>query len=192
MSASLMVRKIRRFALPLLGAVLALAMALNALARQTPQELRRKADAYFDEKSYKLAGETYAQLLNADPKAADRNEIELRILVAEIKAEEWNRAVADAESFVKRYPDTRQEARAQVWRGRLYTLVPHEGYRVGKAEYRGGMSPNRLAAWLRFRRISPGRTPATSCFRGGGRRVCSSGSDGRSASMTTTSAKKSK
>ena len=136
-----MVRKIRRFALPLLGAVLALAMALNALARQTPQELRRKADAYFEEKSYKLAGETYAQLLTADPKVPDKAEIELRILVAEIKAEEWNRAVADAESFPKKYPDTRQEARAQVWRGRLYTLVPHYGYTVGKVEYRGGDVP---------------------------------------------------
>ena len=141
MFAPLTVRRICRFALPLLGAILALAFALSALARQSPQELRRAADAFFDEKSYRQAAETYARLLNADPKAADRSEIELRLLVAEIQSAQWDRAAADAERFPKKYPDTRQEARAQVWRGRLYALVPHSGYRVGKAEYRGGNVP---------------------------------------------------
>ena len=141
MSASLSARKIVRAAGSLLAAITVIAIALSALARQSPQEIRRQADAYFDEKSYKQAAETYTNLLNADPKAADRNEIELRLLVSEIKAEQWNRAIADAESYVKRYPDTRQEARAQVWRGRLYHLAPHYGYVVGKAETRGNDVP---------------------------------------------------
>ncbi len=141
MPASLFVRRVRRFALPLIGAVLALAFTLSALARQSPQELRRQADSYWNEKSYKLAEETYAKLLAADPKLADRAEIELRILVGKIQSEQWDAAVADAETFPKRWPDTRQEARAQVWRGRLYVRVPHQGYRVGKAEFRSGNVP---------------------------------------------------
>ena len=58
-------------------------------------------------------------------------------MVALGRAKEWDRAVEAAERYVLVYRDTTWEARGQVWRGRLYRFVEHNGYRVGKKVIRG-------------------------------------------------------
>src|SRR5207249_2985043 len=91
----------------------------------------------WDEHSYGLALEAYRKALAADPNLPDHAEIEIRIAEALIHSQKWNEAVAALEAYVRKYRDTPFEARGQVWRGRLYTLIPHDGYRVGKKIYRG-------------------------------------------------------
>jgi TolA-binding protein len=138
---------------------------LPGSARQTPQELAQQGDKFWDEDAYALALNAYQKALAADAALsnpsktgqealhqllpsgvaethlANLSEIELRVAIALIRAQRWDEAVAASEAFVRQYHDTPLEARGQVWRGRLYTQIVHEGYRVGERIYRGNNVP---------------------------------------------------
>src|SRR5579871_411047 len=111
------------------------------LARQTPKELVQQGNRHWDEKSYSLAEEAYRKALAADPKLPERPELELRIAIVLLREREWDSAVSAMEDYVKAYRNTLWEARAQIWRGRLYATVYHNGYRVGKKIVRGNDVP---------------------------------------------------
>src|SRR5579871_2346480 len=111
------------------------------LARQTHKELVQQGNRHWDEKSYSLAEEAYRNALAADPKLPERPELELRIAIVLLREREWDSAVSAMEDYVKAYRNTLWEARAQIWRGRLYATVSHNGYRVGKKIVRGNDVP---------------------------------------------------
>lgn len=110
-------------------------------ARQTAQELVGKGDIYWNEKSYELAANAYSQALAKDNALPNRAQIDYRLLVAGIRAEKWDAAVAAIEAFIVKYKTTTWEAHGHVWRGRLYALIPHTGYRVGKKNTQGSDVP---------------------------------------------------
>ena len=135
------------FAIAVLGAAVR-----PTLARQTPQELKSKGDALWNEQSYELASQAYRQALAKDAHLPDAAQIEFRIAVALVRAKKWDEATAAVDAFVEKFKDTTWEAQGQVWRGRLYALLPHVGYRVGQTFTRGndvprsnrGESPRRM------------------------------------------------
>ncbi|MCW3055872.1 MAG: hypothetical protein JWN14_5042, partial [Chthonomonadales bacterium] len=130
------------FVLFLALSVVGIGLAVRpSMARQNPQELVRQGDKSWNEQSYELALEAYQKALAADPKLLNRAEIDYRIMVALGRAKKWDRAIVAAENYVATYHDTLWEARGQVWRGRLYQLVVHSGYRVGKKIIRGDDVP---------------------------------------------------
>lgn len=130
------------FALFLTLSVVGIALAVRpSLARQSPQELVRQGDRNWNEQSYELALEAYQKALAADPKLPNREEIDYRIMVALGRARRWDRAIEAAENYVAAYRNTVWEARGQVWRGRLYRIVDHNGYKVGKKITRGSDVP---------------------------------------------------
>ena len=130
------------FALFLALSVVGIGLAVRpSLARQNPQELVRQGDKSWNEQSYELALEAYQKALTADPKLPNRAEIAYRIMVALGRAKKWDRAIAAADSYVAAYRDTVWEARGQVWRGRLYRMVEHNGYKVGEKITRGSDVP---------------------------------------------------
>lgn len=126
------------FALLLALCVVGIGLAVGpSLARQTPRELVQQGDKNWNEQSYGLALEAYQKAITADPKLPDRAEIDYRIMVALGRTKRWDAALAAAERYVVTYRDTVWEARGQVWRGRLYEIVTHNGYKVGKKITRG-------------------------------------------------------
>ena len=130
------------FTLFLALSVVGIGLAVRpSLARQNPQELVRQGDKSWNEQSYELALEAYQKALTADPKLPNRAEIAYRIMVALGRAKKWDRAIAAADSYVAAYRDTVWEARGQVWRGRLYRMVEHNGYKVGEKITRGSDVP---------------------------------------------------
>ncbi|MCW3099425.1 MAG: hypothetical protein JWL77_5043 [Chthonomonadaceae bacterium] len=130
------------FALFLALSVVGIGLAVRpSLARQNPQELVRQGDKNWNEQSYELALEAYQKALAADPKLPNRAEIDYRIMVALGRAKKWDRAIKAAEGYIVTYRDTVWEARGQVWRGRLYRTVDHNGYKVGKKIMRGSDVP---------------------------------------------------
>jgi uncharacterized protein YfaS (alpha-2-macroglobulin family) len=130
------------FALFLALSVLGIGLAVRpSFARQTPQELVRQGDKSWNEQSYALALEAYEKALLSDPKLPNRAEIDYRIMVALGRAKQWDRAIAAAEKYVLTYRNSVWEARGQVWRGRLYQIVEHSGYQVGKKITRGSDVP---------------------------------------------------
>ena len=132
----------RAFALFLAFSVVGIGLTVRpSLARQNPQELVKQGDKSWNEQSYKLALEAYQKALAADPKLPNRAEIDYRIMVSLVRAKKWDRAIEAAESYVATYHDTVWEARGQVWRGRLYQIVNHRGYKVGKKITRGSDVP---------------------------------------------------
>jgi tetratricopeptide (TPR) repeat protein len=92
-----------------------------------------QADAAWNEKSYARALELYQKLLTSN-NVRDRDEIEYRIAVSLSKTEQWDKAIAAGEALLEK---TTWKARVLYWMGRLYTVVPHQGYRVGGKIYRG-------------------------------------------------------
>lgn len=120
--------------------------ARPTFARQTAQELVGKGDSYWNEKSYELAANAYSQALAKDNALPNRAQIDYRLLVAGIRAEKWDAVVAASEAFISKYKTT-WEARGQVWRGRLYALLPHTGYRVGSKITRGSNVPKSVGAY---------------------------------------------
>ncbi len=130
------------FVLFLALAVVGIGLAVRpTLARQNPQELVRQGDKSWKEQSYELALEAYQKALTADPKLPNRAEIEYRIMVGLGRAKKWDRAIEAAENYVEKYHDTLWEALGQAWRGRLYRIVDHHGYKVGEKVYRGSDVP---------------------------------------------------
>ena len=130
------------FALFLALSVVGIGLAVRpSLAWQNPQELVRQGDKSWNEQSYERALEAYRKALAADPKLPNRAEIDYRIMVSLGRAKKWDRAIVAAESYVVTYHDNVWEARGQVWRGRLYRIVDHNGYKVGKKITRGSDVP---------------------------------------------------
>jgi tetratricopeptide (TPR) repeat protein len=92
----------------------------------------QQADAAWNEKSYARALDLYRKALQG--KVADRDEVEFRIAVSLGKTEQWDAAIAAGETLLAK---TQWKARVLYWMGRLYTVVPHQGYKVGGKVYRG-------------------------------------------------------
>ena len=135
-------RTLFRFALPLallliLGATFAsTARAQNATDAQK-RELRQKADAAFNEKSYARAVELYRQVKAAGP-SLDEAIINYNISVSLFKMERWDDAIKSA-NYTLENSDWR--ARVLYLLGQIYVKVPHEGYLVGGQIYRGDEYP---------------------------------------------------
>ena len=118
--------------------ILLLVAALSAVhARQTPRELVQKGDSLWKEKSLELAAEAYRSALKSDPKLPERAELELRILQADIKAKHWDLAIEESDAYQRRNAGTPYEGLGLLWRGRLYVVVDHNGFHVGKKSFRG-------------------------------------------------------
>ncbi|HLK56443.1 MAG TPA: MG2 domain-containing protein, partial [Chthonomonadaceae bacterium] len=131
-----------RFTLLLFLTLSAIGLIMRpVLARQTPRELMQQGNLHWEAQSYGVAAEEYRKALAADPKLPERPELELRIAIALFRQKQWDSAVSAMESYVKAYHDTPWEARAQVWRARLYSLIDHNAYKVGKKLYRGANVP---------------------------------------------------
>ena len=131
-----------RFLIPaFLALVIVGAVGLPTLARQSPAELVRQGNKDWDEQSWELAIESYQKALTADPNLPDKPEIEYRVAVGLGRAQKWDAAVEAIEAYVQKYRDTRYEAKGQIWRGRLYTIIQHGAYRVGKKILRGTNVP---------------------------------------------------
>ncbi len=90
-----------------------------------------EADRAWNEGSYARA----LTLYQAAMKNGGSDEIEYRVAVCLGKTEDWDNAIAAGEALIAK--NTQQKARALYWLGRLYTVVPHEGYQVGNRIYRG-------------------------------------------------------
>ncbi len=97
------------------------------------EDVVKQADAAWNEKSYARALELYRAALVAGA-VRDREEIEYRIAVSLGKTEKWDEAFASANTLLGK---TEWKARIYYWLGRLYTVVPHQGYKVGGKTYRG-------------------------------------------------------
>ncbi len=138
---ALLARTLRRFASLLAVVAVAALIGLPTFARQTPPELVKKGDSLWLEQSYELALEAYRSALTGDPNLPNRAEIDYRIAVGLERTNKWDEAIAAFDAYVLKYKDTLWEARAQVWRGRLYARIDHMGYKVGKKITRGGAVP---------------------------------------------------
>ncbi|HEY0076529.1 MAG TPA: MG2 domain-containing protein, partial [Abditibacteriaceae bacterium] len=100
---------------------------------QAQGDALKDADAAWNEKSYARALELYRKALNAG-NVRDREEIEYRIAVSLGKTQKWDEAITAANALLGK---TEWKARVLYWLGRLHTVVPHEGYKVGGKTYRG-------------------------------------------------------
>ncbi len=114
---------------------------LPGWSRQTPQELIKQGNTLWEQQSYTEAATAYQKAFAADPTLAKNQEIRLRLVIALIRAKDWDKAIVAADAFVADNKGTVWEARGQVWRGRLYSTVEHNGYRVGKRITRGYNTP---------------------------------------------------
>jgi uncharacterized protein YfaS (alpha-2-macroglobulin family) len=118
--------------------VAVLMMAVLAVPSAWAQsDLQKQADAAWDEKSYARALELY-QKIAASGTASDSDELNFRIAVALGKTEKWDAAFAAGEKLASNTP---WKARVFYWLGRLYTVVPHNGYKVDGKVYRGDDYP---------------------------------------------------
>ena len=102
-----------------------------------PTDIRKQADAAWNEKSYARALELYRKVLESKT-VNDRDEIEFRVAVSLGKTEKWDDAVDAGETLVKTTP---WKARVLYWLGRLYTVMPHYAWKVGDKLYRGNDYP---------------------------------------------------
>ncbi|HEX8235004.1 MAG TPA: MG2 domain-containing protein [Abditibacteriaceae bacterium] len=120
--------------LALVGLVTMLLCMTPANAQGTKKmSVLQQADAAWNEKSYARALEMYRKALQGG-RLADRDEVEFRIAVSLGKTEQWDAAIAAGEALLAK---TQWKARVLYWMGRLYTVVPHQGYKVGGKIYRG-------------------------------------------------------
>jgi uncharacterized protein YfaS (alpha-2-macroglobulin family)/TolA-binding protein len=98
-----------------------------------------EADRAWNEGSYAIALKLYQEVLARQTLVAVdeqiHNEIEYRVAVSLGKTEQWDKAIAAGEALIAK--KTQQTARTLYWLGRLYTVVPHQGYQVGDRVYRG-------------------------------------------------------
>ena len=126
--------------------ILCLAAAGSAVvARSVHQRTANplvEGDRLYREKSFAGALKSYEAAAKAGrvPRAR-RQEIRYRIAVCLGRTEQWDRALAESLVFVKENRGSVWEPRGLYWLGRLYTSVPHQGYRVGKALHRGSNVP---------------------------------------------------
>ncbi len=104
---------------------------------QAQNDVLQQADTAWNEKSYARALEGYQKVLAAGA-VRDRDEVEFRIAVALGKTEQWDKAIAAGEALLQK---TEWKARVLYWLGRLYTVVPHQGYKIGDTVYRGADYP---------------------------------------------------
>ena len=104
-----------------------------ALPARAQEDVLKQADAAWNEKSYARALELYKKVL-AGGAVRDREEIEYRIAVSLGKTQKWDEAIETANALLGK---TEWKARVYYWLGRLYTVVPHQGYKVGGKIYRG-------------------------------------------------------
>ncbi len=137
-------RKRLRTLLFAVGAALSLMVLMlrSVQARQTPRELVAKGDRSWGEKSYADAAEAYTpkrwqQILSCQ----ERPEMQLRILIADIKASKWDDAIALSDAYQKEHRGTLYEGLGLQWRARLYVSVDHSSYRVGNRIFRGSDVP---------------------------------------------------
>src|SRR3569833_554161 len=101
-----------------------------------------QADRLYAEKSYGLAVEGYRRFLRTGLVPEPRkNEVAYRIGVALGKSERWNEALVESLRFVREHPESVWEARGLYWLGRLFLLVPHQGWRAGDSVTRGSQPP---------------------------------------------------
>lgn len=98
----------------------------------------READAAWNEKSYVRVLELYRKALASNSAGARREDVEYRVAVSLGKTEQWDAAIAAGNAFL---PTTVWKARVLYWIGRLYTQLPHQGYKVGGKIYRGADYP---------------------------------------------------
>lgn len=139
---------IRNSAVAMLRSFTALALCLfilrvgvPAAARQTASQLVRTGNRLWDEHSYRKAAIAYSKAIVARPNLPERPEIEIRMLQAHMKSDEWDAAVAASDAYQRRYRGTAHEAPGLMWRARLFATIDREAYRVGKRVYRGSDAP---------------------------------------------------
>ena len=100
------------------------------------------ADTHFRRQSYAAALKEYRAALKSRQVPAERsNEIDYRIAVALGKTHQWDQALAQSLAFVQAHRGSVWEARGLYQLGRLYLAVPPNGYRAGKAVFRGDNVP---------------------------------------------------
>jgi alpha-2-macroglobulin len=100
------------------------------------------ADLHYRQKSYSAALREYRAALKSGAVPARRaDEVEYRIAAALGKTHQWDRALALSLAFVQSHQHSAWEPRGLYQLGRLYLALPHEGYRVGRAVYRGDNVP---------------------------------------------------
>ncbi len=136
--------KIRKNYIFLIAVILPLLIGIAVLptmARQNPKEMSIQGDKSWEDGSYEEAADAYQKALSADPNIPNHEEIEYRIAVSLERASKWDAAEAAFDAYVLKYKNTICEPRAQVWRGRLYTQIPHFGYKVGRKFFRGSDVP---------------------------------------------------
>ena len=126
--------KFFRFALVLL--LMSSILASDARAQNAP-DLRARADAAYDEKSYARAVELYRQLKTAGP-VMDEPIVNYRIANALFKMEKWDEALDSANYTLDHFE---WKARTLYLLGQIYVKVPHQGYQVGEKIYRGQEYP---------------------------------------------------
>ena len=118
--------------------VCALLMFSTPIARaQNADDLRPKADAAFDEKSYARAVELYRQIKAAGP-VRDEPIVNYRISYSLFKTEKWDDAI-DSANYTLEHSDWK--ARVLYLLGQIYFKVPHQGYIVNDKIYRGAEYP---------------------------------------------------
>ena len=104
-----------------------------AIPARAQEDVVKQADAAWNEKSYARALELYKKAL-AGGAVRDREEIEYRIAVSLGKTQKWDEAIDAAKTLLGK---TEWKARVYYWLGRLDTVMPHQGYKVGDKIYRG-------------------------------------------------------
>ncbi len=113
--------------------LVALGALFCAVPARAQNEILKEADAAWNEKSYARALELYRKAI-VQNQIRDRDEMDYRIAVALGKTQKWDEAIAAANALLGK---TEWKARIYYWLGRLYTVVPHQGYKVAGKIYRG-------------------------------------------------------
>jgi len=93
-----------------------------------------QANAAYAEKSYARAVELYRKAL-ADGSAKNRDDVQFRIALSLRKSQKWDEAIRAHEAILQ--TETYWKARVLASLARLYTEVPHYGYKIGDKLYRG-------------------------------------------------------
>lgn len=117
----------------MLAVLLTIAVLSVPVHAQTTTDVLKQADAAWNEKSYARALELYQKAL-ASGTVPNRDEVEVRVAISLGKTEKWDAAIAAGEALIDKSP---QKARVLYWLGRLYTVMPHQGYKVNGKIYRG-------------------------------------------------------
>ena len=125
----------------LIACIAAAGIALAALAPRSPAASLDEADRLYAERSYAKALDGYRQAIESGAAGERKAEIEYRIAVCLGRSQKWDEAFAQADAFVKSYPDGVWGARGHYWLGQLFSVAQHCGYRVGDKLYRGQEYP---------------------------------------------------